>query len=272
MTQKRHSPVDTASLEGASLGVLLGSGLDGASRGFPTKATVSFHKIPGLATVDVKGHKGELKRGVVAGKPCLFICGRKHYYEGGTQVIQALIRFVRQLGVRDLLLTSAAGSLLKSFYPGELVLVDDIIDIQFRPSPKRNGPPRPAAGPCPERPGGKQPLKLDASLSRRVWVAASSAGVALGRGTVAACPGPVYETPSEIRALQTAGASLVTMSGAPEVASANAVGIRVAMLALVTNWASGISRVKLRHDDVLAASSRATPSLRRLITQFAEMS
>jgi purine nucleoside phosphorylase len=201
----------------------------------------------------------------------LFICGRKHFYEGNAGDIVRLIEFVHELGVRRLVVTSAAGSLVKSIQPGELVLVDDVLDFQFQPpSGAAIGTHVRLKGHPAGRPGEKGRLSLDPVMRRQLGSAATRASVAFGRGSVVTCAGPVYETASEIRAFQRTGSSLVTMSGAPEVKVANALGIRVAMIALVTNWAAGISTVKLRHDDVLAAAENAIPKLTRLITQFIE--
>jgi inosine/guanosine/xanthosine phosphorylase family protein len=278
----RESP-DVLPVAGASLAVLLGSGLSGVSDPFATRAVLPFAEIPRLAAAGVAGHDGELRRCVVAAKPCLFIHGRKHFYEGAVDDMPRLVEFVHDLGVRRLILTSAAGSLTKSICPGELVLVDDILDVQFRP-PARHRPPAHRPGESPPltrlrspyetsrtgRPGMVGRMDLDPDLNRRLWVAGARSRIALVRGSVATCAGPIYETPAEIGMLQQTGASLVTMSGAPEVAAANGLGIRVAMIALVTNWAAGISNVRLRHDDVLAAAGRAAPLLTRLITQFIE--
>lgn len=264
MAKKNHTPADEVSAETASLGFLLGSGLSGVSHGFTRGPTLSFDGVEGLSAADVLGHEGELQWSVVAGRSCVFVRGRKHYYEGGTEEIRSLIGLLYDHGVRTLLLTSAAGSLVKTVYPGELVLVEDLLDVQFRPVRHPTSPI--------ERPEPRRPLTLDPSCSKRVWAAASRASVALGRAAAATCAGPMYETPSEIRALQQAGVALVTMSGAPELEMANKLGIRVAMVALVTNWASGISGTRLRHEDVLDMAGGATQRLRQLVEKFAEMS
>ncbi len=92
----------------------------------------------------------------------------------------------------------------------------------------------------------------------------------MARGVAVASAGPAYETPAEIRTLQATGAVVVTMSGAPEVEAANALGVRVAMVAVITNWAAGISSIRLRHEDVLSVARLATSALRQLIVKFVE--
>lgn len=297
MRQKSRTPTEATLFKGAALGVLLGSGLAAVTEGFPTESTLAFDEIEGLTPPSVAGHKGELRRCVVSDRPCLFICGRKHYYEGHVEEIHALMRYLHGSGLRRLVLTSAAGSLLKSVFPGELVLVTDVIDAQFRsPAMERTGrrdiewtPPDPRAarianapsadrrgetGPMfsSERPSSPGRLAIDEAMSRDLWKAASDTRLGLGRGAAVSCAGPVYETPAEIRALQETGASVVTMSGTPEIEIANALGIRVAMVAVVTNWAAGISNARLRHEDVLGVARSAAARLRQLIVRFVETS
>ncbi len=267
MARINPKKTDLSIFKDIATGVVLGSGLLGVSDDFPTEAVIPFEDVEGLGSPGVPGHTGEFRRCVVAGRSCVFVCGRKHYYEGGTRAIESLLNFVCRSGVRRLLLTSAAGSLVKSVCPGELILVDDVLDLQFREgaqSRDRNGVE------SVERPGSKRSLALDATLLRDARTAAATARVRLGRGAAITCAGPVYESPAEIRAMQQTGATLVTMSGAPEIAIANALGIRVAMIGLVTNWASGISGTRLHHDDVLETAGMAVPKLRQLVEKFVE--
>lgn len=263
MERAGRNPAEATVFQGASLGFLLGSGLDAAVEGFGADAVLPFERIEGLSAPTAPGHRGELRRCVIGGRPCVFVCGRKHYYEGSQGAIAALLGFLHSIGVGRLILTSAAGSLVNSVSPGEFVLMSDVIDSQFR---------RPEArGKSGESWGAGTPLALDPALSRKIWEAAARAGVGLGRGTVITTAGPMYETPAEIRAFQETGATVVTMSGAPEIREANDLGMRVAMIAVVTNRASGISEVRLRHEDVLEVSRAAARALRQLIVEVVNM-
>ena len=267
MAPTNPKKTDSSIFKDITTGVVLGSGLFGVSDDFPTEAVIPFEDIEGLGSPDVPGHTGEFRRCVVAGQSCMFVCGRKHYYEGGTRAIESLLNFVCRSGVRRLLLTSAAGSLVKSVCPGELVLVDDVLDLQFRGRVRTRG--RNGVEPV-GRPGKNRRLTLDTALLRDLWTAAAAVRVRLGRGAAITCAGPLYESPAEIRAMQQTGATLVTMSGAPEIAIANALGIRVAMIGLVTNWASGISGARLHHDDVLEMAGTRVSKLRQLVEKFVE--
>jgi inosine/guanosine/xanthosine phosphorylase family protein len=222
-----------------------------------------------VTPASVAGHAGELRQCLVSDRPCLFICGRKHFYEGHADEIRSLMRFLHGAGLRQLVLTSAAGSLLRSVVPGELVLVTDVLDTQCRsPSSDDARKDRPVV--LGGRPSFPRRPAIDETMSRVLWKAASDVRVGIGRGAAVTCAGPVYETPAEVRALQETGASVVTMSGAPEIEAANAMGIRVAMIAVVTNWAAGISSARLRHEDVLDVARSSAAKLRQLIVRFVE--
>jgi purine-nucleoside phosphorylase len=240
---------------------MLGSGLGEVAAGYETMAAVAFDAVPGLSRTEVPGHAGEIRLCHVGPTPCLFIRGRKHLYEGRTGEITSLVSYIASAGVEELVVMSAAGSLLSTLRPGEFVLVQRILDVQHRrPAPASRAPGF-------SRPGSR-PLELDPALSERLERAAMACGVALVRGTLASCAGPTFETPAEVYALQQAGAAVASMSAAPEVATAASLGIRVACLGLVTNWVTGLSRGRLDHQHVLDAGRPATGALRRVLSQF----
>jgi purine-nucleoside phosphorylase len=112
--------------------------------------------------------------------------------------------------------------------------------------------------------GGSE-LSLDKTLMDRIEIAAGQTGCSIRRAAVACMPGPAYETPAEVRFLQSIGADLAAMSAAAEVVHANRLGMRAAVLCLVTNYATGIAREKLRHGEVLAMGRQASASLRSLL-------
>jgi inosine/guanosine/xanthosine phosphorylase family protein len=260
-------PKSAESLGGASVAVLLGSGLGAVSDDYPLEATVPFEDIPGMSRSSVTGHPGVVQRRRVSSTPCLFVRGRKHYYEGEVSEIEALIRFLRLAGVAQLLLTSAAGSLTPGHEPGELVVVRQVLDCQLRPPFAVVAATHAPAEPARPGPVGRR-LELDVGLTERIVSAAVSCGIALAPATLSSWAGPAYETRAEVCALQDAGASVASMSVAPELAVANALGIQVACVVVVTNRVAGASTRRLTHDDVLEAGGRAAPDLGRLITAF----
>jgi len=256
-------PADAEPIE---TGVLLGSGLSSVGDPFEAERVIRFDEIPGVGDASVAGHRGEVRTVRIGGRACCFVFGRRHYYEGDGAPIGRLIEHLHETGVRQLVVTSAAGSLDASAPPGELVLVDTVLDLQFR---NRRTEARSTDSGISRAARGH--LVLADALRARIESAAGKAGLRLNRASLASLAGPSYETPSEILALKSIGASLVSMSGAPETVAANALGIQVAIIAVVTNWAAGISTVPLAHDEVLARGEAVASDLRRLIAQFVEL-
>jgi inosine/guanosine/xanthosine phosphorylase family protein len=259
--RKLSDPSD--GITGSSLAVILGSGLSEVVERYPTEAAISFDDVRGLTRPNVMGHVGEIRRSVVGKSPIVFVRGRKHYYEGSPGESEALIRFLQGVGIERLILTSAAGSLKTTLAPGELVLVEDIIDYQNRPPVRTAG--------APGRPGtaGRR-LGLDGPLGDCIARSAVSAGVSLAPVTLYCAPGPLYETQADVFWLQSAGASVASMSVAPEVTVANALGIQVACVVVVTNWVTGVSSETLSHERVLETGRAASGALGRLIEDLVE--
>jgi purine-nucleoside phosphorylase len=245
----------------APLAFVLGSGLGPACDGFEADAVVPFEDIPGVGAAGVAGHEGSLVRARIGDRACLFVKGRRHRYEGGTEPVNALVAALREAGVRMLVLTSAAGCLNPAIGVGDIMLLDDVLDLQFN----RGSTSRPLASPA--RSLGRS-LRLDRELSRRLRTAAATARVRLPRGVLASLSGPVYETPSEITALKRIGVDAVSMSVVPELQAANAMGMRVAALSQMTNWAAGLSPGPLSHDEVLESGHKSAARLARLIGEF----
>jgi ribosomal-protein-alanine acetyltransferase len=259
------------------LAVILGSGLGGTCRGLKTDAVFGFEEVPGLTRPQVSGHPGEFRVCRLDLGACLFVLGRRHHYEESDEDIRLLIEFIASLGVDKLVVTSAAGSLHAGLAPGRLVLVDRLVDLQNRSQSQvlidrqpewtfgRTGK---REGPVGELGRVSIRLPLDDQLNRRLQAAAARAGVPLDRATMACLAGPNYETPAEVKALQLIGADIAAMSAAPEIEYSTGRGIRVAVLSVVTNLATGIKTGRLRHDEVLSTAARAASDLKHLLMQF----
>jgi purine-nucleoside phosphorylase len=272
-------------LRGADTAVILGSGLGDVCGDWPSTGECSFDEVPGLSSARIAGHEGVVRKCLVAGKQCLFVMGRKHCYEGGVGQVSALIDFISGLGAGRLLLTSAAGSLTRSIRPGEIGIAEDLLDLQFCsyavPPVVRRCPDGSRAGEAPvdtfsdrlyrERPHLGGPYGVDRPFTDLVEQAAGTAGITLRRGVIASMAGPTYETPAEVALLRKIGVHFVTMSAAPEMRFAVERGMSVAALAIVTNYATGISGVKLAHDEVLEIGARAAGSVRAIVRQLIEL-
>jgi purine-nucleoside phosphorylase len=256
----------------AEFAVLLGSGLGKAVAGFPVQSSVLFEEVVGLTAPGVEGHEGVFRICRVSGKDCLFILGRKHHYENKNDEICRLIRYAHSFGAKKLIVVSAAGSLSRRLQPGEFVLADRLLDLQMRPPLNIAAvfPPEcvPTRSSFFDAWGGKSLLSLDKVLMRRTEAAARITGCSIQHATVACMPGPTYETQAEVGFLQNIDADVAAMSGAAEVDSANRLGMGAAVMCLITNYATHISKTPLSHKEVLTVSDRASTALGEMLAEL----
>jgi purine-nucleoside phosphorylase len=242
--------------------VVLGSGLSDLADEVEDPVDVSFVDLPGFPATTVAGHDGRFVSGRMGGVRVLLQAGRFHYYEGvdaGTAL--APVRLARRLGAGILIVTNAAGGIRRDLAPGDLMLIDDHVNLMFR---------APLAGPVEAGetrfPDMSAPYDRDLmDLSEQVAV---RSGVRLVRGVYGAVLGPSYETPAEVRALARMGVDAVGMSTVPEVICARALGMRVVGFSMISNPAAGLGARPLSHDDVVEVGRRAGASLRRILVRL----
>jgi purine-nucleoside phosphorylase len=234
--------------------VVVGSGLAGVTAGFSESASITFADIPGLVSPTVHGHTGRIAIGEWEGAPVLIFFGRLHFYEGNTWgVITAPVRLAAKLGVKVIVLTNAAGGIHPLLGPGSLMAIRDHLTLLDRDDWRRLA-------------AGATPCNLyTPSLISRMQHHEVAAGRELLVGTYAGLTGPCYETPAEIRALRACGADAVGMSTAKEAEAAAGLGLEVAAVSCVTNWAAGLSDISLTHTDVLANAKLAVGRLGGLL-------
>ena len=174
------------------------------------------------------------------------------------------IRVLAEFGVRDVLLTNAAGGINRRFRPGDLMRLTDHINLMGT---------NPLRGPLP--PGRERFIDMthayDARLGNLLETAARKIKVRLRSGVYLAVAGPSYETSAEIRAFARLGADAVGMSTVPETIVARQCGLSVAGLSCITNLAAGRGNALLSHADVLAAGERVNERAAALIEQFAKL-
>ena len=250
------------------LALITGSGMAGVHRSLDSIERRSFVDIDGMTPCDVEGHLGDVWTCGAGsdGDSAFLVFGRRHFYEGAHQEMGALIRWLAEKGVTDLVAFSAAGSLHRSLPTGELVVADAIVDLQNRVPAPAGARASAAAGTAHRWRGAThRDLYVDRDLSRWVERTAIAAGLACRRGTVACNSGPGYETAAEVGFLQGIGVDVATMSLAPEVEIANRLGLRVAVVGTITNPATGVGRARPRHEDVLHAAQRLSGPLSRVV-------
>lgn len=235
--------------------VVLGSGLGGVVDAFDVEAEVAYADVPGLSASTVPGHAGRLVLvRDAAGRRLLLAQGRRHLYEGlSATEVAAGVRVLHGLGVRRLVLTNAAGCLNPAFVVGGLMLIGDHLNL-LGDSPLRGGP------------HFHDMSEVYCAAWRATFhQAARRLGLQLHEGIYAAVQGPQYETPAEVRMLARLGADAVGMSTVPEAIQARALGMRVAGVSMLTNWAAGLAPGGLHHEEVVAAGRAASGHLAALL-------
>jgi purine-nucleoside phosphorylase len=233
------------------IALVLGSGLGAFADEFSNTTKIPYSEIPHFPQSTAIGHAGQLVLGTVDEIPVAGMQGRVHLYEGySVHEVAFPIRVFARLGVQAVILTNAAGGIKREFTQGQLVVIKDHINLQGA---------NPLTGPNDDRFGPRFPdmtVAYDRRFREIAIGSGRSNGIALYEGVYAALAGPSYETPAEIRYLQTIGADLVGMSTVPEVIAARHSGIRVLGISCVTNAAAGILDKPLHHEEVLATTER----------------
>ena len=249
------------------VGVVLGSGLGAFVNELKVEHTMPYHEIPAFIAPTVVGHNGALIFGKVDDVPVAVLQGRNHYYEGHSleQIVHP-VRTLAMLGVEVLLLTNSAGGMSTKMKPGDFMIVDDHINLMGS---------NPLMGPNLKNLGPRFPDMTEAYDRRLIKIlqeAMTKHGARYHQGVYCAVSGPTYETPAEIRFLQTIGGSAVGMSTVPESIAANHMGIRVAAVSCMTNMAAGMTGEKLTHDEVTLIAKKVETTFCQFIKEFVKKS
>lgn len=244
------------------IGLVLGSGLGIYVDQIQNKTIIPYQDIPHFKRTSVEGHQGCLILGDVHGVPVAALQGRIHAYEGHPmEEIVHPVRVLAALGIEILILTNASGGINLDFHPGDLVTINDHINLSGR---------NPLQGPNIAELGPRFPdmtQAYDPSLIEVMHAVAKSHHVNMKTGVYCSVLGPSYETPAEIRMLRAIGGDMVGMSTVPEVIAANHLGLKVAGVACITNYAAGIKAEKLSHADVKLVAEKAMVGFATILTE-----
>jgi len=249
--------------------LVLGSGLGAFADEIENAVKISYEDIPHFARSTVEGHAGRLVLGEVAGVVVAVQQGRFHYYEGyELKDVTFPIRVFGLLGIKNLILTNAAGSIDSNFKPGSLMLIHDHLNLMGV---------NPLRGKNDERFGARFP-DMSEVYSRKFQEIAKAAAKEmdfdLRRGVYCALSGPTYETPAEIHYLRYAGADAVGMSTVPEAIIAHHQGMKILAISCVSNYAAGISEEEINHEEVMEIGKLVAETfknlLKRVIPKIAE--
>ena len=245
------------------LGIILGSGLGAFVQEMKIDVSIPFHEIPNFAPTSVEGHQGNLLFGKLNEVPIVALQGRLHFYEGHSMDLVVFpTRVMALLGIEVLILTNSAGGLGDKMVPGDLMIIDDHINLTGN---------NPLMGPNIKELGPRFPDMTEAydkKLSLKLEEVFKSEGLTFHHGVYAGVTGPTYETPAEVRYLKLIGCSAVGMSTVPEAIAANHMGLRVAALSCITNLAAGLSKTKLHHGEVTETAKRVEKNFATVLREF----
>lgn len=218
--------------------VILGSGLGSAAESAIQQgaSVISYDEIPGMPVSTVSGHAGQLVVGTDSLEGILFLQGRAHYYEGHSiDAVTFGVRTLCELGIRNLIVTNAAGGIRGEFQPGDLMMINGHWSFLKTQSAQSRT----------TFPGSN----LWSDRLREIAMAITTP-LRIHEGVYAMMSGPNYETPAEVRMLQTLGVDAVGMSTVPESMAAAQRGVDVLGMSCITNVASGLSDNTLDHAEV----------------------
>ncbi len=247
------------------IGYVLGSGWGDVVHAVEGARTIAYSRLQGMPRCGVEGHAGNFVFGKLGGEEVVIQQGRFHMYEGHPAAASVLpVGIMKLLGVEAIVLTNAAGGVNTEFSVGDLMILEDHINLTNQ---------NPLVGACPTK---QFPVFVDmthiydSSLSELVGSICSDMQIPCRRGVYLQVLGPSFETPAEIRAFRTLGADAVGMSTAIEAIYARYLKLRVVGISCITNMAAGISGAELKHADVLKESKSREQMFSGLLKKIAE--
>lgn len=245
------------------IGIILGTGLGKLIEEVEVIKKVSYNHIPNFPTATVEFHKGKLIFGVLEGKKVIVMQGRFHFYEGYTlQDVTFPVRIMKALGIHTLLISNASGAINLNFKKGELMLIEDHINLQGS---------SPLAFKGIEKLGERftdmsEPYNSD--LNTAFKNIAKTNNIKLHEGIYASVVGPQLETRAEYKMLKIIGADAVGMSTVPEIIVANHLNLKAAAVSVLTDECDPSNLKPININEIIAMAGKAEPNM---ITLFKEL-
>ena len=241
-------------------GLVLGTGLGPVAELIENPVIVPYAQLPGFPKGQVSGHSARIVAGRIGKSRVFAMQGRAHYYEhGDAAIMRTPVETMAALGIKNLVLTNAAGSLLEDVPPGALALIGDHINLSGV---------NPLIGLTDDSRFVPMVDAYDPDMRQALRAAAAKAGIPLPEGIYHWFPGPSFETPAEIRASKLLGATLVGMSTVPEVILARRLGLRVAGISMVTNYGAGLFGGAPSHAETKSVAAEAGEKMKALLGSF----
>ncbi|NQZ76042.1 MAG: purine-nucleoside phosphorylase [Ekhidna sp.] len=247
------------------IGIILGTGLGVLADDIEIEQELVYSNIPNFPIATVEFHKGKLLFGTLGGKKVVAMQGRFHYYEGHTmEQVVFPVRVMKELGISKLIISNAGGCMNLDWKKGELMLIDDHINLQ--PDNPLRGHEASAFGPI--FTDMSQPY--DAEINGYLEEIAKSNNIVLNKGVYVSVTGPSLETRAEYRFLRMIGADVVGMSTVPEVIAANQMGLPVSAISVLTDFCDPDHLEPINIDDIIATAKAAEKDLVVLIKNLLE--
>ena len=250
-----------------TVGIVLGTGLVAFIQKIKITQTISYHDIPNFPVSTVEFHKGNLIFGTLNEIPVMVMQGRFHYYEGySMQQITFPVRVLQALGIQYLLLSNAAGGMNPAYKKGDLIIIDDHINLL--PDNPLRGLNDPAFG----NRFVDMSAPYSAQLNNYLEEIFEEEGIVPRKGIYVAVMGPNLETRAEYRWLRNTGADMVGMSTVPEVIVAGHIGLACAAISVITDECDPDNLQPVNIADILTVASKADEKLsgifEKLITRI----
>ena len=247
------------------IGILTGTGLGESAESLEISATFQYEDLPNFPVSTVESHHGRLLMGHMNNKQIIVMQGRFHLYEGYSPLeVTFPIRVMQQLGVKNLILTNAAGGLNPLYYEGDIMIITDHINLTGA---------NPLAGPNEESWGVRFPdmtRVYDEHLLKLAEQAGKDQNIPLQKGVYIGLKGPSLETPAETRFIRFIGADAVGFSTIQEVITAVHAGMRILGLSTITNINIPDNPVPATVDEIIAVAEKAAPKLDKIIQKVVE--
>jgi len=244
------------------VGIILGTGLGGLVDEIDIKHSLSYEEIPNFPVSTVEGHSGRLIFGLLGGKPVVAMQGRFHYYEGYEMwQVTFPVRLMKFLGIKTLVVSNASGGVNPDFEIGDLMIINDHINLIPNPLLGKNinelGPRFPDMSDT-----------YDKGLIEKAETIASKNNIKLQKGVYTAVTGPTLETPAEYLYFRIIGSDTVGMSTVPEVIIARHMGIPCFAMSIITDLGVPGKIVKVTHEDVQNVAEKAEPKMTLVIKEL----
>ena len=244
-------------------GIILGTGLGELGESIAVKHVIPYAAIPNFPVSTVQGHKGNLLLGKFGGRNVIAMQGRFHYYEGyPMQEVTFPVRVLHEIGIKQLLVSNAAGGVNTSFRVGDLMIITDHINLF---------PENPLRGKNDNNLGPRFPAMTEAYNHKLIELAdqvAAEKGIRVMHGVYVGVTGPTFETPAEYEFFRIIGGDAVGMSTVPEVIVANHAGMKVFGVSVITDLGGKDVTEVPTHEEVQKAAEAAQPKMMEIMREL----